>query len=197
MTNEYRIEIKVRNNILLDKVEKAGYKSIPVFCKTHGIMYSTLNDVINMTQSAMDSRGNWRTCVLKTADALQCSPENLFTEAQLNAQLKTNKKTMRVNEAEMRFMLEHDEPKFLEDSYADDQRDQMVQKMLLTLTPREQKVIKMRMGLDEYDHDHTLEECAVHFDVNRERIRQIEAQALRKLRHPSRSDDVRKMIESD
>ena len=195
MTNEYRIEIKVRNNILLDKVEKAGYKSIPAFCKQHGINYGSLNDIINMTMTAIDARGNWRIYVIKAAHALECSPENLFTEAQINAQLKTNKKTMKVNEAEMRFLLDHDEPKLLEDQYAEEQRDSMVEKMLSTLTPREQKVIKMRMGLGEYDHEHTLEECAVMFDVNRERIRQIEQKALRKMRHPSRCDDLRKLME--
>ena len=55
-----------------------------------------------------------------------------------------------------------------------------------TLTPRESKVIKLRFGLDR-DHDHTLEQIANIFNVTRERIRQIEAKALRKLRHPSRS----------
>jgi RNA polymerase sigma factor (sigma-70 family) len=204
MTNEYRIEIKVRNNILLDRVEKAGYRSVPVFCKENGIDYHCLNDVINMTRSALDSRGNWRTCVLKTANAFDCSPENLFTESQLNAQLKTNKKTLKVNEAEMRFMLEQDEPKLLEDSYAEEQRDAMIEKMLTTLTPREQKVLKMRMGLGEYDREYTLEETGNAIEnhygtgpTSRERIRQIEQKALRKLRHPLRSQEIRNLMEME
>ena len=57
--------------------------------------------------------------------------------------------------------------------------------MLKTLTPREEKVIKMRFGLDD-GSEHTLEEVGQTFAVTRERIRQIEAKALRKLRHPSR-----------
>ena len=55
-----------------------------------------------------------------------------------------------------------------------------------TLTPREQKVIKLRYGLED-GHTRTLEEVGKEFNVTRERIRQIEAKALRKLRHPSRS----------
>ena len=55
-----------------------------------------------------------------------------------------------------------------------------------TLTPREAKVLRMRFGID-MNTDHTLEEVGKQFDVTRERIRQIEAKALRKLRHPSRS----------
>ena len=55
-----------------------------------------------------------------------------------------------------------------------------------TLTPREQKVIRLRYGLDD-SHPRTLEEVGKEFNVTRERIRQIEAKALRKLRHPNRS----------
>ncbi|HMM46064.1 MAG TPA: RNA polymerase sigma factor RpoD [Candidatus Macondimonas sp.] len=66
--------------------------------------------------------------------------------------------------------------------------------MLATLTPREAKVLRMRFGI-EMNTDHTLEEVGKQFDVTRERIRQIEAKALRKLRHPSRSEMLRSFLE--
>ena len=66
--------------------------------------------------------------------------------------------------------------------------------VLKTLTPREEKVIKMRFGLDD-GSEHTLEEVGQSFAVTRERIRQIEAKALRKLRHPSRSRNLRAFLE--
>ncbi len=66
--------------------------------------------------------------------------------------------------------------------------------VLKTLTPREEKVIKMRFGLDD-GSEHTLEEVGQSFAVTRERIRQIEAKALRKLRHPSRSRKLRAFLE--
>jgi RNA polymerase primary sigma factor len=66
--------------------------------------------------------------------------------------------------------------------------------VLKTLTPREEKVIKMRFGLDD-GSEHTLEEVGQSFAVTRERIRQIEAKALRKLRHPSRSKKLRAFLE--
>ena len=66
--------------------------------------------------------------------------------------------------------------------------------MLKTLTPREERIIKMRFGLD-HDTEHTLEEVGHSFSVTRERIRQIEAKALRKLRHPSRSRRFRIFLE--
>jgi len=66
--------------------------------------------------------------------------------------------------------------------------------VLAGLTPRESKVLRMRFGI-EMNTDHTLEEVGKQFDVTRERIRQIEAKALRKLRHPMRSDHLRSFIE--
>ncbi|NLY93225.1 MAG: RNA polymerase sigma factor RpoD [Myxococcales bacterium] len=68
-------------------------------------------------------------------------------------------------------------------------------RVLKTLTPREEKVLRMRFGIGEKS-DHTLEEVGQDFDVTRERIRQIEAKALRKLRHPSRSKQLRSFVES-
>ncbi|MDE2665237.1 MAG: RNA polymerase sigma factor RpoD [Acidobacteriota bacterium] len=71
---------------------------------------------------------------------------------------------------------------------------EMTENVLQTLTPREEKVIKMRFGLDN-GSDHTLEEVGQNFAVTRERIRQIEAKALRKLRHPSRSRKLRPFMD--
>ena len=71
-----------------------------------------------------------------------------------------------------------------------------VQGVLSGLTPREAKVLRMRFGID-MNTDHTLEEVGKQFDVTRERIRQIEAKALRKLRHPSRSDQLRSFLLED
>lgn len=93
---------------------------------------------------------------------------------------------------------------FIEDSTMDLPVDTAVMKglreatmeILSTLTPREAKVLRMRFGI-EMNTDHTLEEVGKQFDVTRERIRQIEAKALRKLRHPSRSEKLRSFLEGD
>ncbi len=66
--------------------------------------------------------------------------------------------------------------------------------VLAGLTPREAKVLRMRFGIN-MNTDHTLEEVGKQFDVTRERIRQIEAKALRKLRHPSRSEQLRTFLD--
>ena len=91
---------------------------------------------------------------------------------------------------------------FIEDSKRLSLTDEVIQrnladktrKVLSTLTPREEKVLKMRFGIDERSN-HTLEEVGQDFEVTRERIRQIEAKALRKLRHPSRARVLRAFID--
>ena len=91
---------------------------------------------------------------------------------------------------------------FIEDTSIDSPVDsaagaglkEATQGVLSGLTPREAKVLRMRFGID-MNTDHTLEEVGKQFDVTRERIRQIEAKALRKLRHPSRSEQLRSFLE--
>jgi RNA polymerase primary sigma factor len=81
------------------------------------------------------------------------------------------------------------------DIVANQSLSDQTRKVLATLTPREEKVLRMRFGIGEKT-DHTLEEVGQSFDVTRERIRQIEAKALRKLRHPCRSKKLKAFIES-
>jgi RNA polymerase primary sigma factor len=89
-----------------------------------------------------------------------------------------------------------EDQKVLSPMEAVEQRDlsEQTRKVLATLTPREEKILKMRFGIDQKE-DHTLEEVGQNFDVTRERIRQIEAKALRKLRHPSRTKKLRTFME--
>ncbi len=82
------------------------------------------------------------------------------------------------------------------DSATNEGLTEATQKVLDTLTAREAKVLRMRFGID-MNTDHTLEEVGKQFDVTRERIRQIEAKALRKLRHPSRSTELLSFIEAE
>jgi len=91
---------------------------------------------------------------------------------------------------------------FIEDKHSNTPQDMAIHddlygqlnKVLATLTPREEKVVRMRFGLDE-KYDHTLEEIGQFFDVTRERVRQIEAKALKKLKHPVRASSLRCFVE--
>ena len=80
------------------------------------------------------------------------------------------------------------------DSATNEGLTEATKEVLAGLTAREAKVLRMRFGIN-MNTDHTLEEVGKQFDVTRERIRQIEAKALRKLRHPSRSDHLRSFLD--
>lgn len=184
---DYRIEIKVRNNVILYKLEQAGYSSIGEFCRLNDVKkyVSQICAIVNMTLSPLMFDGKFRNCIHVLAESLGCAPEDLFTDVQLNTVLKSNRRSLQVGEAEMRFMLEKaDNQKLLEDMVFDEAKTEAVEKAVNTLTPREQKVINLRFGLGEYSHSHTLLETGEIIGTSRERVRQIEAKALRKMRSP-------------
>jgi len=90
------------------------------------------------------------------------------------------------NDASIKDLIESEDDLSLSDSVAHNDLKEKIREVLKTLTPREEKVLKMRFGIDVAS-EHTLEEVGKDFSVTRERIRQIEVKALKKLRHPSRS----------
>jgi DNA-directed RNA polymerase sigma subunit (sigma70/sigma32) len=195
--SEYRIDLKVRNNIILSKIEEAGYKTVCEFCRVHGMKgwESSIGEFVNMKRSPLNSKGDFFDIIKKIAEILNCMPEDLFSEQQMHTALKTNKRVIKVNEAEMRFMLECNEQKqkLLEEIVEEEQKNKTIIDLLDTLTPREKKVLEMRMGLNG-EEESTLEECGMCFNIQSQRVRQIEAKALRKLRHESRSDKIREFL---
>ena len=82
-----------------------------------------------------------------------------------------------------------------EDAAIDSKMRETVTRVLASLTPREERVLRMRFGIG-MNTDHSLEQVGQQFSVTRERIRQIEAKALRKLKHPSRSRKFRSFLDS-
>jgi RNA polymerase sigma factor (sigma-70 family) len=186
---EYRVDIKVRNNTILEKLENSGYKSVGEFCRLNKVMKftSTLGNIINMKESPLCANGGYKECINYVADKIGCDPSDLFSDSQLHNVLLNNKKQIKVNEAEMKFMLQkNNEVKLLEDVFFDNQINNQLDIVLNRLSPREKKVISLRYGLDG-NQDHTLEEIGNIMDCCGQRVRQIESKALRKLRYLSNS----------
>jgi len=100
------------------------------------------------------------------------------------------------NDASIKDLIESEDDMSLSDSIAHTDLKEKIREVLKTLTPREEKVLKMRFGIDVAS-EHTLEEVGKDFSVTRERIRQIEVKALKKLRHPSRSKKLANFFDKE
>ncbi len=193
LKHEYRVCMKIRNNLFIQRIEKAGYKTIGEFCRIHNLNTTDVGEVIALKRSPLMSNGKFRVSVIKAADILECAPEDLFTQAQMAIAIKTNKQTILVNEAELKFMLDQPEQKLLDVAIEDEQRNGLIEEMLAWMPPREAKILRLRFGLDD-GIEHTLDEISKDIGCSRNRVRQIECRALRRLRQPGRADQLRDFI---
>jgi len=199
--SDYRVTIKVQNNNIVKRILESGYKSVMDFCQTHETIrtfYSRLNSIINMKTSPLNQSGKFHPGLIRVAGILGCMVEDFFSESQLNTSLQTNKRILQVAEAEIKFILENKENiKSLEQNVYEHERTLKIKESLDLLSIREKKVISMRFGLGDYDREHTLDEISKKYDVTRERIRHIEALAIRKLRLSNKIHGLKEFTEGD
>lgn len=196
--NEYRVKVSVRNNLLLTALEDAGYTSVASFCRAAGISQNMMGRLIAMKDPPLLNTGEFSALAKKVMEELCALPTELWTPQQLTMKLSTNVAERDLDMNGMRAALgvtAEDAFQMLEvdDSLFDEERKAKVMDVVDTLTPRERKVLILRFGLDGCK-EHTLDEIGPMFKVGKERIRQIEAKALRKLKHPSRLDTFRDLL---
>ena len=192
---EYRIDLKVRNNLILNAIEKAGYANVAQFCKAANLTPTHIGNLINFKASPMGKSGEIIPTAQRLCEFLGVLPEDLWTPEQLLFVLPTNKSHFDMSHKAMVEMLARHTGELLEAPAPDagleeEDRHRVVAEMLDSLTPREAKVLRLRFGIDTQS-ELTLEEVSAKFDVCRERIRQIETKAVRKLRTPERADKLR------
>lgn len=193
---EYRIDIKIRNNIILSKINSKFKMNIPEFSRKFNISYTLICRLLAMTISPFMKSGKFRSSVLKISDILECAPEDLFSESQIYALLKTNKKSIEVSEVEAKFYLENSNDNLsLEDNFFKQEKNKYLLNMIdKRLSPREKEVIYKRFGLE--GEEFSLRDIAADFKiVSAERIRQIEAKALRKLRSAYHNSKLKEYID--
>lgn len=186
---DYRVTIKVRNariiNAFAEKDEQVG----AIVAAKIGISYGKLLDLSNLKLSPIKKDGSLIPEVVKLCDYLNKVPTDLFSPDQIfPLETNTAEVDMTAEEVEI-LMLPASGGVNPETLLASNQSKTALNELLDSLTPRESKVLKLKYGMD--CDEHTYESIAQIFDVTRERIRQIEAKALRKMRDPSRSDQLR------
>jgi RNA polymerase sigma factor (sigma-70 family) len=145
-----------------------------------------------MKSAALDDEGYYRPEALRVADFLNCTPYDIYPPAQMRGTMKENTAQITANANEvdsltssLRTLAFSPERKMILD-----EAKRALKNVLMTLTPREQRILDLRFGLT-YGEEKTLDEVGAMFGVHRERIRQIESKALRKMRHPSKSKELR------
>lgn len=196
MPKEIRVEVRVKNNLILSKMEAFGIGSAAELCRLIGKpkQQSRVGDLINMKEPARNKDGTWCQMALDLATYFRCLPEDLFSDFQQEQALDKNRASAEIGFAEFQQIAAARQTP--EIAYQQTELHQAVLKMLGTLTAREERVLRLRFGFD--GPDMTLEAVAELFGpgVTRERIRQIESKALRKLMHPSRHRQARAAIEN-
>ena len=189
--NDYRIKMTVQNNRIYTYMHDLGYESVAAFCRAANMDQVAVGSLLNMKRPAIHAgTGEWTETAKRLATALCCEPDDLWTDAQRTVALESNKRAVELSEEEAARTMYADQETLLLEM----ERGESVEKALLSLTQREQKVIRMRMGISPYDREYFLHEIGDEFGCGVERIRQIEAKALRHLRHPSVSKNLRDFV---
>lgn len=189
--NDYRVNIKVRNNRILEAIERSGAESGGKWCAEKGLPYSAVNNLINMTASPILKAGHLTSTARNLCDALDKLPEDLWSDEQIRP-LEKNFTSLEMSHEQIMTLMPPEDTTYLTNfEHAIDSKKLVTVMAYATegLTPQEQEVLKRR-----FFDDMTLEEVGHRLGVNKERVRQIEAKALRKMRHPSRSDELRAFI---
>ena len=198
--NEYRIKVTVRNNLILNAIENAGYRSVSEFCRAVNLPKTALTELIAMRKPPLNQSGEFSENAKALMEELCALPTDLWTSEQLTLKLKRNTAQRDVSSEGMRAALGMHAEEMLELMKPDDPDEAVLKHEMVTvveakldsLSPREAKMLRLRFGIG--CEEHTLEEVGKVLDVTRERARQIEAKALRHLKHPSRSDELRQLL---
>ena len=198
--NEYRIKVTVRNNLILNAIENAGHKSVAAFCKSIGMAPQKVTEMIAMRKPPLNNNGEFSHMAKLLMEELCALPTDLWTAEQLTLKLKRNTAQRDVSSEGMRAalgmhaeeMLELMKPADPDEAVLKHEMVSVVEEQLESLSPRQALILRMRYGIG--CEEHTYEEIGDKFDLTKERIRQIEARALRHLKHPSRSDELRQLL---
>jgi RNA polymerase sigma factor (sigma-70 family) len=198
--NEYRIKVTVRNNLILNAIENAGYKSVADFCRAVNLPKTALTEIIAMRRPPINQSGEFSEHAKALMDELCVAPTDLWTSEQLTLKLKRNSAQRDVSSEGMRAalgmhaeeLLELMKPDAPDEAVLKHEMVKLVEEQLESLSPRQALILRMRYGIG--CEEHTFDEIGEKFDLTRERIRQIEAKALRLLKHPKRSDTLRQLL---
>lgn len=196
---EFNIKVSVRNNLILQAIKNQGYTNLNKFAKECDVSITGLYGLVNLKEAPLTGEGEFSKSAKELMEALGACPVELWTDEQLTMRLRSNTVERELSKEGLQIALQSNARSLIgldypEQEIAEADSVRVISDKLDSLTPREAKILRLRFGFDG-GAGHTLEEVGKIFNVTRERIRHIEAGALRKMRHPTRSDDLRNLLD--
>jgi len=195
---EYRLKVTIRNNLILRAIEDMGYTNLNKFATAEKISLEGLYSLVNLKKSPIGVDGEFSKSAKELMEVLGACPTDLWTEEQLTLTLKKNSEERQLSKEGMRIALQSGARSLIglpHHEVENKQKEKAISDALETITPRCKQILSLRFGLNGQE-EHTLEETAeIMGDVTKERIRQLEARAFRHLRHPSRADKLKDLLD--
>ena len=193
MPKDIRVVVEFKNNLILSKMEEFGIATVAELCRRIGkpTQMTRVGELINMKIPARNKDDSWSKMALDLATFFRCLPEDLFSDFQQEQALEKNRAHAETSFAEIQQSIAARRTPEL--AARQNELHAAVGRALGTLTAREERMLRLRFGFE--GPALSLEEAAQHFSVTWLRAQQIEAKALRKLKHPSRSRLVRQFVD--
>ena len=188
--NDIRVQVRFKNNLLLTAMEKVGFTNVAL-AERAGVTKMQVARLVCMKQPAKDRRDEWSNVAMAISSALHKEPEELFSWFQQTSKLDKTTFQLGAMSSEVARVAAPDGAD--SNLMLTDMREKIKQQ-LATLTAREERVLRLRFGMTPDRREHTLREISNMLGVSPERIRGIEAQALRNLKHPNRSRALREFV---
>jgi DNA-directed RNA polymerase sigma subunit (sigma70/sigma32) len=194
MSKDYILQVKVKNGPMLSAMRANGMRTVADLSRACGVDQTSIGRFLNLLDTPIGRKNDWRPSIMKIAEALNVVPEMLFPEQHLSKALTKNKAEIEMDLEDMEQLTSGISSEMVADRTDDAQTEMedLLRKNIRTLTEREEACLSMRFGLDS-EGPMILDDVGAKLGVGRERVRQIEAKALRKLRHPSRMGSQRRM----
>src|SRR5258708_1026192 len=185
---------------MLDRMKKIGVKNVAELHRkmtARGLRVSQveIGHLLNLKRGALRSSGAWRPLALKLASFFECLPEDLFPESLRELELASNKRDLELSKPEIQWIISQKPatPDLLLERR--ESREVLANIMRSVLNSREEVILNMRFGMGEFEREHTLKEVGAKLGVTPNRIRELEARALRKLMHPRALRRLREAVE--
>ena len=193
---DYLLQIKIKNAPMIEVMRIQGYENAADLSRACGIPQTTIGCYLNLKMAPWSSsRNRWKLSIVQIADCLKVPIESLFPAQHIEKCLPKNSIEAEIDLKALEELSQGKLEPSIEDRLLEESQIDILDTALGTLTDREKQVLQMRHGIG-YPEPMTLHEIADKFSLTTERMRQIEAKALRKLRHPSRSTDLVDLLNS-